>query len=259
MEIRNLSLRYGARELLAGASASFRRGEFTALIGRNGTGKSTLLRAMAGLGATGGGSIEIGGRSISSYTAAELASTVAFVSTERIRIANLRVRDAVALGRTPYTDWLGRLSAEDNARIDEAVGLVGIGPLADKSMDRLSDGERQRVMIARALAQDTPVILLDEPTAFLDLPGKYETSVLLRRLAREHGRCIICSTHDLSVALQTCDNVSLLDGGRLVTLPVGDMAGSGLLNALFCDSGLKFDPCSRSILFADDCGGGVKV
>lgn len=252
VELKNLTLRYGERTLVECADVVFRRGEFTALIGRNGAGKSTLLRAIAGLGVAGGGTVEIDGRDIGLFTHLQRASTVAFVSTERIRIANLKVRDVVAMGRMPYTDWIGRLTSEDEAKIDEAIRLVGLERFEAKSMDTLSDGERQRAMIARALAQQTPVILLDEPTAFLDVPGKYETSLLLRRMAREQGRCIICSTHDLNVALEICDNVALMDSGRIVCMPVGEMAESGLLRKLFDDTRLDFDPGSRNVIVKDD-------
>ena len=117
----------------------------------------------------------------------------------------------VALGRAPYTNWLGLLQPEDRKIVDNAIQLVGMSGYAEKTMDKMSDGECQRIMIARALAQDTPVILLDEPTAFLDLPNRYELCLLLKKLAQEEGKCILFSTHDLDIALSLCDSIMLID------------------------------------------------
>ena len=144
----------------------------------------------------------------------EIAATIAFVSTEEVKVENLKVSDVVALGRAPYTNWVGSLTENDRAKVTHALALVGMQEFSAKGIDTLSDGERQRVMIARALAQDTPIILLDEPTAFLDLPNKYEIGLLLRRLAHDEGKCIVFSTHDLAIALELCDTIALLEGGR---------------------------------------------
>ncbi len=179
VELQHITIGYGHRVLLEDVSAAIGGGRLVALLGRNGTGKSTLLRAVAGLEAPLSGGIRLCGRLLSATPAHELAQVVSFVTTEKVRIANLASRDVVGLGRAPYTDWLGRLRPEDRAVVDRALNLVGMGGFADKPMDRLSDGEAQRVMIARALAQDTPVILLDEPTAFLDMPNRYELCTLL--------------------------------------------------------------------------------
>ena len=170
----HIALSYGSHTLLEDVSASFGQGELTALIGRNGTGKSTLLRALAGLGSVSAGNIELCGRPLSALTPHERATTVGFVTTDRVRIANLACEDVVALGRAPYTNWIGRMQEADRAVVERSLELVGMSGFARKTMDRMSDGECQRVMIARVLAQDTPVILLDEPTAFLDLPNRYD-------------------------------------------------------------------------------------
>lgn len=209
VELQHITIGYGHRVLLEDVSAAIGGGRLVALLGRNGTGKSTLLRAVAGLEAPLSGGIRLCGRLLSATPAHELAQVVSFVTTEKVRIANLASRDVVGLGRAPYTDWLGRLRPEDRAVVDRALNLVGMGGFADKPMDRLSDGEAQRVMIARALAQDTPVILLDEPTAFLDMPNRYELCTLLRRLAHDEGKCIFFSTHELDIALTLCDAVAL--------------------------------------------------
>lgn len=241
-----LSLRYGQRTLLEEATATFPQAALTALIGRNGTGKSTLLRAIAGLGPA-EGSVELCGRPLASLTTRERATTLAVVTTERIRIANLTCEEVVAFGRAPYTDWMGRVLEEDRAVVERSLRLVGMESFARKTMDRMSDGECQRVMIARALAQDTPVILLDEPTAFLDLPNRYALAMLLRKLAHEERKCILFSTHDLDIALTLCDDVALLDTPHLHHLPAAEMARSGLIERLFAGEGLCFDPHSCSV------------
>ena len=243
----HIALSYGSHTLLEDVSASFGQGELTALIGRNGTGKSTLLRALAGLGSVSAGKIELCGRPLSALTPHERATTVGFVTTDRVRIANLACEDVVALGRAPYTNWIGRMQEADRAVVERSLRLVGMSAFARKTMDRMSDGECQRVMIARALAQDTPVILLDEPTAFLDLPNRYELATLLRRLTRDEGKCILFSTHDLDVALSLCDSVALIDTPSLHHLPAGEMVGSGLIERLFSGENARFDPETRTV------------
>ena len=171
ISLHGLTLAYGRRVLLRDADAVLPQGSITALIGRNGTGKSTLLRAIAGLG-TATGEIRLCGKPLAALTALQRASTVSFVTTDKIRIANLACEDVVALGRAPYTNWIGRMQQADRDIVSRSLSLVGMSSFARKTMDRMSDGECQRILIARALAQDTPVILLDEPTAFLDLPNR---------------------------------------------------------------------------------------
>ncbi len=231
--LENLSLGYDQRPLLQGVYAHFEAGSLTALIGRNGTGKSTLLRAIAGLGKINGGIIRIDGSAIDALDTQTRARKIAFVTTERVRIANLRCRDVVALGRAPYTNWIGKMQEEDRLIVDQALQAVGMSDYADRTMDRMSDGECQRVMIARALAQQTPVILLDEPTSFLDLPNRYELGRLLGRLAHKEQKCILFSTHELDIAEQLCDTIALIDTPNLHHLPANEMGQSGLIDRLF--------------------------
>ena len=164
IRLENLTLGYGSRTLLDGVSAVIPAGALTALVGRNGTGKSTLLRALVGLERIRGGRVLLDGRELARIEPRRLAATAAFVATGRVRIPNLRCRDVVAFGRAPYTNWFGRMQAEDAAIVGRALEAVGMEGFADRALDTMSDGECQRVMIARALAQQTPVILLDEPT-----------------------------------------------------------------------------------------------
>ena len=247
IRFQSLSLGYGSRILIDSLSATVKRGELTALVGRNGTGKSTLLRAITGLGERIGGDILLGDKSIDSLSTAELATMVAFVTTDKVRIANLRCRDVVALGRAPYTNWIGRMQEQDEEIVMRSMELVGMSDYADKTMDRMSDGECQRIMIARALAQQTPIILLDEPTAFLDMPNRYELCTLLQRLAHEEQKCILFSTHELDIALALCDSITLISPPQLHLLPTEEMVKSGYIEKLFTSGIVNFDPTTRSV------------
>ena len=233
IRLENISLGYGARTLIEGATAHFEAGTLTALIGRNGAGKSTLLRALAGLEPLQAGAITIDGRSIAELDGTEAARRVAFVATDKVRIANLPCEDLVALGRAPYTNWIGRLQAIDREIVADALAKVGMSEFAHKTMDRMSDGECQRVMIARALAQQTPVILLDEPTAFLDMPNRYELCRLLQRLAHDEQKVILFSTHELDIATKMCDAIALIDTPQLLHQPASEMVAGGAIERLF--------------------------
>ena len=247
IELRNITLAFDSRILIDNGSALFERGSLIALLGRNGTGKSTLLRAIASLGRTTTGSITIDGMEVGDIPAATLARKVAFVNTERVDVEALSVHDLVAIGRAPYTDWMGRIGAEDEAVIERAMTVAGILSMRDRRVDTLSDGECQRVMIARALAQDTPAILLDEPTSFLDLPNRYELCTLLRRLAHEESKCVIFSTHELDIALSLADSIALVDTPHLKHLATEEMVRSGNIERLFDNDYIKFDAAIGAI------------
>ncbi|MBR4994788.1 MAG: ABC transporter ATP-binding protein [Alistipes sp.] len=233
IRFQNLRLGYDERTLIEHLSSEIGAGCLTALIGRNGTGKSTLLRAIAGIGTVQEGTISIDGEDISSLSAARMATLVAFVTTDKVRIANLRCRDVVALGRAPYTNWIGRMQDEDRLIVEQSLAAVGMSDYADKTMDRMSDGECQRIMIARALAQQTPIILLDEPTAFLDMPNRYELCTLLGQLAHDEGKCILFSTHELDIAISLCDSIALIAPPELHIMPTQEMVRSGHIERLF--------------------------
>ena len=233
IELRDFSIGYGSRTLLREVNATVPKGTLTALIGRNGTGKSTLLRTIAGLNRNYSGGVLLDGRPAADMNAPEMARKLAFVTTERTRIANLRCEDVVAVGRAPYTNWIGRMQPQDREIVMRSLAQVGMEAYAGRTMDKMSDGECQRVMIARALAQSTPVILLDEPTSFLDLPNRYELCLLLSRLAHEEGKCILFSTHELDIALSLADGIALIDPPQLHHLPTAEMQQSGLIEKLF--------------------------
>ena len=233
IELKEFSIGFGNRTLLRDVNATIGKGELTALIGRNGTGKSTLLRAIAGLNRNYSGTIRLDGKDIKSLTPKETARTLAFVTTERTRIANLRCEDVVAIGRAPYTNWIGRMQDTDREIVARSLAQVGMSDYALRTMDRMSDGECQRIMIARALAQDTPVILLDEPTSFLDMPNRYELCTLLGRLAHEQGKCILFSTHELDIALSLMDRIALINPPELICTSTDEMRETGYIEQLF--------------------------
>lgn len=239
IHIDHLTLGYAGRQLLTDITTSFPAGQLTALIGRNGTGKSTLLRAIAGLDSLGGGHSQQtkSGRitfktslgTTASRRPEDLSRYLSFVSTERVRIANMTAFEVVSLGRAPYTNWYGRLSSTDKQAVASALKSVDMSDYASRSLDTMSDGECQRIMIARALAQETPVILLDEPTSFLDMPSRYQLCRLLSRLSHEEGKCIVFSTHELDIALHIAERIALITPPALLNLTAKEMEQSGLL------------------------------
>ncbi|GAK59676.1 ABC transporter related [Candidatus Vecturithrix granuli] len=218
------------------------QGEVVCLIGPNGVGKSTLLRTLSGLHPPLGGHILLNSRDITTFTPKELARNLSIVLTERVHVGALPVFTLVALGRFPYTDWAGKLRPKDVEVVTWAINAVGAVDLTNRLVHELSDGERQKVMIARALAQQPKVMILDEPTAFLDLPRRIEMLTLLRRLARDTGTAILLSTHDLDVALRTADLLWILPkDGTLQTGAPEDLVLSGALEQAFKNDGVTFD------------------
>lgn len=246
IHISNLSIGYrqhgGDRLVASGIEANIEGGRLTCLIGANGAGKSTLLKTLAAFIPKLGGSIYIKGKEISEYTHKELSRTVGVVLTSKPEGVNMTVSDVVTLGRTPYTGFWGMAGSADKHIVNESMEQVGITPLAARNVSTLSDGERQKMMIAKALAQQTPVIFLDEPTAYLDYPSKVETMLLLMRLSHEAGKTIFMSTHDLELALQTADTLWLMAGdGKISIGSPRELAENGALAAFVERSGITFD------------------
>lgn len=238
----------GTRIVAEGITAAIRQGELTCLLGENGVGKSTLLRTLAGFMPPLGGSISMDGKSLDELTPRQLARTVGVVLTERLDVQQLRVDELVAMGRSPYTGFWGRLDDTDRQAVDEAIRQVGICDLRQRLVSTLSDGERQKAMIAKALAQQTPIIYLDEPTAFLDYPSKAEMLLLLRRICRETQKTVFLSTHDLELALQVADTVWLMEQGG--TLHIGtprQLADEGMLGRFIERDGMTFDAQTLSV------------
>lgn len=271
IQLQNLSVGYrtkhGQKMVARGIDAEICSGELTCLLGANGVGKSTLLRTLSAFQPKLGGNIYIKGKELEEYTDRELARVVGVVLTERPEVHNLSVEDLIGLGRSPYTGFWGGLDEVDRDMVERAAEWVGVTGLLGRMMDTLSDGERQKVMIAKALAQETPVILLDEPTAFLDFPSKVEILQLLQRLSRQAQKTIFLSTHDLDLALQLADKVWLMD--RDAPLAVGtpeDLAVDGRLAAFFVRKGIGFDKQTGLFRVEHECarrvrlrGSGVRV
>lgn len=220
---------------------SLEAGSLVCLLGPNGAGKSTLLRTLSGMQPALSGELFMQGRSLSAYSERERSRSIGLVLTDKIFAGGLRVRELVALGRHPYVGFFGRLSEEDHRIVEEAIHQTGIEAKADSYMAELSDGERQKVMIAKALAQQCPLILLDEPTAYLDVTSRIEIMHLLHRLARQ-GKSILLSTHDIEQALLLSDRLWLLSSSLGMLCGVTeDLVLQGQMSRFFGRGGVTFD------------------
>ncbi len=220
---------------------NLKKGTLTALIGANGIGKSTLIRTLTGIQKPLGGSVSLNGKLLESYTAKELAQNQSIVLTESLPPSNLSVFELVALGRQPYTNWLGSLSEEDLIQVTKALQLTQTDLLAEKKHHEISDGQLQKVLIARALAQDTPLIVLDEPTTHLDLLHKVSLLKLLKKLSEETGKCIFYSTHDLDLALQLSTEIVVMTQDKLIQDTPSNLIANKIFDQLFDDEAIFFD------------------
>lgn len=243
--------KHGVKSVAEHISGAIRSGELTCLLGANGVGKSTLLRTLSAFQPKTSGQIVIEGRELDTYTDKELSRRIGVVLTEKPDVRNMTVRELVSLGRSPYTGFWGTYSRDDLQIVDEAIVQVGIETLSRRMVQTLSDGERQKVMIAKALSQQTPVIYLDEPTAFLDYPSKVEVLQLLRRISRTAGKIIFLSTHDVELALQLADTIWLMS--REEPIAIGSprqLASEGVLGRFIQRDGITFDPETLAIRIA---------
>ena len=252
IELRNLSIGYqtkhGIKTVATGIDGTIKSGELTCLLGANGVGKSTLLKTLSSFQPKTGGEILLEGRELSEYSDKQLSRLIGVVLTEKPDVRNMTVRELVSLGRSPYTGFWGTYSKDDLQVVDEAIAMVGIEPLKKRMVHTLSDGERQKVMIAKALAQQTPVIYLDEPTAFLDYPSKVEVLQLLCRISREADKVIFLSTHDVELALQRADTIWLMTQGEAVAIGSPKaLAEQGALGRFIEREGIVFDPKTMTI------------
>lgn len=246
IELKSLStgyqVKHGIKVVAKDINATLKCGQLTCLLGPNGAGKSTLLRTLSAFQPPVSGEILILGKSLREYSDSELSKVIGVVLTEKVDIRNMTVYDLVGIGRSPYTGFWGSLRDEDRKVVDEAIGLVHIEALRDRMIHTLSDGERQKVMIAKALAQETPIIFLDEPTAFLDYPSKVEIMQLLQQISRQRGKTVFLSTHDLELALQIADTIWLMDKEKgLVMGTPEELSLSGDLGNFFARKGISFD------------------
>lgn len=235
-----------------GIDAAVAAGECVCLVGPNGAGKSTLLKTLAGMLRPLAGRVLVGGETVHGLRPKELARHLGVVLTDRVQAGALSAFALVALGRYPYTGWTGRLTPEDEERVRRALEAVGVDDLASRSVLELSDGERQKVMIARALAQDPELMILDEPTAFLDLPRRVEVLRLLRNLAHRESKAVLLSTHDLDLALRTADRIWVLArGGGLRGGVPEDLVLGGAFESAFQSEGVAFDRETGSFQVSD--------
>lgn len=241
ISLQNLTVGYGEKAILSDINQTLEPGRLVCLLGSNGVGKSTLLRTLAGFLPPLSGKVLVDGRDLNSLSVSERSKAVSVVLTERVEVPYMKVADLVGMGRSPYTGFFGTLTKEDKAIVGEAIEMVGIGNLAERTIDTLSDGERQKAFLAKALAQQTPIILLDEPTAFLDFHAKVSTLRLMLKLAHETNKTIFLSTHDVEMAIQLSDELWIVQDSNISTGTTASLTESGILERFLQDEGISFD------------------
>jgi iron complex transport system ATP-binding protein len=241
----NLSIGYKTKHsaipIAENLNLHLQAGKLIALIGANGIGKSTLLRTITGIQKPLSGTISINGKKIHKIDALTLAQNLSVVLTEKLPPSNLTVFELIALGRQPYTNWIGKLTDIDIAKVEQALELTQISHLASKKHYEISDGQLQKVLVARALAQDTPLIILDEPTTHLDLLHKVALFKLLKKLTQETNKCILFSTHDIDMAIQLSDEMIIMTPETVVQDEPCNFITEGTFNTLFKDEHIIFD------------------
>ncbi len=241
LSAKNLSVGYKGNVVASYLNLGLEKGTLTALIGVNGCGKSTLIRTLSGLQEPIDGRITINDKKLSSISGSQRAKLISHVLTDNDYLRSIKVKDMVAMGRLPYTDFMGNLSAKDLEVVEQAMLKVDIRHKKECMFYELSDGERQRTLIAKALAQDTPIIFLDEPTSFLDMKNKIEILVLLRSIAHNENKTILLSTHDIDIALQTTDRIWLMDDKTITTGIPEDLIKSGKIASVFKSKAFEFN------------------
>lgn len=238
--------RQGSSVVLSGVNAGLDGGEVVALVGRNGAGKSTLLRTLAAFQKPLSGEIFYSTASLCEMSPVEVARIISVVLTDN-QCHSLTARELVALGRTPYTNLFGHLRGRDNAIVEDVMAMMGVSAFADRMVDTLSDGERQKCMISKALAQETPIMLFDEPTAFLDYQSKVALFKLLKSLAVRTGKAILVSTHDVELAVQLADKLWIISSGKMYAGTVDELSHNGVLNRFIDDENLHYDSKGKKI------------
>ncbi|NMD04109.1 MAG: ABC transporter ATP-binding protein [Bacteroidales bacterium] len=258
VSVGSLIIGYGSKRLLPPLSAEALKGELVAVIGRNGIGKSTLLRTLLGLQPVLGGKVVIDGKNLKEMSRNQMARRIGYISTEIIRVSNMTVFDLVALGRYPYTNWIGQTDELSYAAVKDALKKTGLAGFESRYISSLSDGERQRTMIARILAQETDILIMDEPTAFLDIVSKFDIIKLMLSLASE-GRTIIFSTHDLNIAVNQAHRIwMMLDEGITEGAPE-DLGLDGSFDHLFKSGNIGFDKNDGTFLFRTEFSDSIYV
>ncbi|HEY0091511.1 MAG TPA: ABC transporter ATP-binding protein [Flavobacterium sp.] len=241
----NLSIGYSAKSsknvIASAINISLSEGKLISLIGVNGIGKSTLLRTISGIQKPLEGKVFFNNKDIRQFNSIELAQHLSLVLTEKLPSSNLSVFELVALGRQPYTNWLGTLTTNDREKVDIALKITESDTYAERKHYEISDGQMQKVLVARALAQDTPLIILDEPGTHLDLQNKVSLFKLLKRLAHESGKCILFSTHDIDMAIQLSDDMIIMQENSVVQATPQEFIEDHTFNLLFKDEDILFD------------------
>lgn len=228
------------------------KGKLIALVGVNGIGKSTLLRTITGIQKSLEGIVYLNEKDIRTHSANDLAQQMSVVLTEHLPPSNLTVFELIALGRQPYTNWLGTLTSEDIEKVNEAIQLTQVAHLVHKKHFEISDGQLQKVLIARALAQDTPLIILDEPTTHLDLLHKFTLLKLLQKLAISTQKCILFSTHDIDLAIQLCDEIIIMTPKKTVQGQPCELIENSIFDTLFEDKSIGFDKEKGKFIFRNE-------
>jgi iron complex transport system ATP-binding protein len=241
IEAKGLSIGYKNVEVVTNINFKLHAKELCAIIGVNGIGKSTLLRTLGKLQPKLSGQILIKNKLLEDYSSLDLAKQTSVVLTEPIASKNITVKELITLGRQPYTNWLGNLTAADKTHIKESIQSFELQEFTSKKCHELSDGQLQRVLIARAMAQDTPLILLDEPTTHLDLYHKVQIFKLLQNLAHQHQKTIVFTTHEIDLAIQLCDKILLLDGKENAFAAPSELIEKGSFSTLFPSEMVRFD------------------
>ncbi|MCB9361083.1 MAG: ABC transporter ATP-binding protein [Flavobacteriales bacterium] len=246
IHISNLSIGYQNKAFIEHINMDSNLGQFISIIGRNGEGKSTLIKTLTSLIEPISGNVSIANQTLFTLSEIEKSKLISVVLTNKIAIHNINVFDFVAYGRYPYTNWLGIKTNTDNSIISDAITLCNINHLSNKLYTELSDGERQKVNIARAIAQNTSIIVLDEPTAHLDLVNKIEVFKLLKLLVDKHEKTIIISTHQIELALQLSDEIWLINQQKIINATPSDIIKSGEIEKLFANTDVVFNAATNS-------------
>lgn len=241
LQTRDLDIGYKGKKIAEALNLSLAAGMVTAIIGCNGAGKSTLIRTLTGSLKPVDGEVMIKERNLQDYTRRQLAHLIALVSTDNHSAGGLRLKELVALGRTPHIGRLGHLDKEDRIIIEEAIDAVGIGHKMDSFVAELSDGERQKGMIARGLVQDTPIIIMDEPFSFLDVAARLELTALMKELAVKSGKAVLYSSHEVTEALKLADRIWAFAGGSVEEGSPSQLIDRGVVDKIFESEKVKFN------------------
>ena len=250
LKTKDLSIGYKTKkemtEVCSNINVELEQGKLIGLVGANGIGKSTLLRTLTRVQPALKGVIELNNKSLEQYTNIELAKTLSVVLTEQIASKNLSVLELVSLGRQPYTNWVGSLSENDKLMVNKAINQTKLEEIKHKKCYELSDGQMQKVMIARALAQDTDIIILDEPTTHLDMYHKTYILKLLKNITKETNKTILFSTHEIDLAIQLCDTMVVFSQEKVVTDSPSNLINNGIFETLFPSNLIRFDSHTKS-------------